>query len=195
MATKTTLRVMASQAAAILVFCGWKSAADKWGDQPDILAAKLKDLNQVAPRDGDTVKVPEEEALAKVMLDVLAASEAKEEIEVYLDEATEAGDTAAGAEGGAADAPAAGKGKVKKEKAPKAPKEKAPKAEVLSRGYFAGQVVAEHGYGTITDAMVVEVDKLYGKENPTVSRGALKWACDALKGYMSKTQAEDAQEA
>lgn len=80
--------------------------------------------------------------------------------------------------------------KVKEKEAAKAAKlaEKTAKKVSTSRGrgYYAGIVVKKHGFANgITDAMAAEVDSLYGTPNLDVSKGALKWAIDAIQGFQS----------
>jgi len=66
---------------------------------------------------------------------------------------------------------AAGKGKPAKDMA-------------KGRGYYAGVVCRTMGYKDgITETMIAEVDRLYGKANPQVSKGALGWAISALEGF------------
>ncbi len=65
--------------------------------------------------------------------------------------------------------------------------EKKAGVRVNGRGYFAGQVFAKHGLEKgITDELAAEVDALYGKPNTDVSKGALKWAFDAIRGYLGQ---------
>ena len=86
------------------------------------------------------------------------------------------------------------KAEKEKEKAEKkaardaAKAEKKQKKEVKGRGHYAGVCLKEVGFTPgmpITDAMIARVDTLYGKPNPTVSKGALGWAISALEGYMA----------
>lgn len=95
------------------------------------------------------------------------------------------------------------KGRKKKEKGEKAEKKpkKKKKSRVLTRGFYAGVVFKKHGRANgITEEMIKDVDELYGTPNADVSKGALKWAEDALKGYfdgdavMEEAKKEPAEE-
>lgn len=54
-----------------------------------------------------------------------------------------------------------------------------------TRPYLAGVIVAKHGLAAgITDAMVAELDKAYGKPNPRESAFCLKNAHHAARGFI-----------
>ena len=54
---------------------------------------------------------------------------------------------------------------------------------VRSRPYLAGIIIRKHGLDAgATEAMVKELDKLYGKPNPTESQFCLKNAHHAIRG-------------
>ena len=80
---------------------------------------------------------------------------------------------------------AAGKGNKAAGKGNKAAgKGKPAKDMTKGRGYYAGVVCRTMGYKDgITETMIAEVDRLYGKANPQVSKGALGWAISALEGF------------
>ena len=56
-----------------------------------------------------------------------------------------------------------------------------------TRPYYAGVVVRRHGVDAgVTDAMVAEVDQLYGRPNPRESTFCLKNAWHAVRGFNDK---------
>lgn len=62
-----------------------------------------------------------------------------------------------------------------------------------TRAYFAGVVLKKHGFANgITDAMVRELDKLYGKPSPRESRAMLRVGWNLCRGFAGL--AEDAIE-
>ena len=209
MAEKTIVRVSRKQAKDLFNTLGWKNN-DTWPNTQ--FAERMSGIPDVAPEDKNWK--PEDEAVAKVYLDVMAGIEAKADFEVYDDEESKAEAEAAKAkkaeekaakkeqkaevseEAKAAKAKAKEEAKaakkVEREKAKaerqaaRAEKKAAKKVreEVRGRGFYAGQVFAKHGIQNgITDEMIAEVDSMYGTPNPVVSKGALKWAYDALRGY------------
>lgn len=93
------------------------------------------------------------------------------------------------------------KAKAKAKKAEKAPKkEKAPPRDkgVGTRAYFCGVVLKKVGIKGPHDlnAIVAEVEKMYGKENPDSvnereTKFSLGYAIGAIKGYLAKGAAEE----
>ena len=58
---------------------------------------------------------------------------------------------------------------------------------VKGRDYYAGVVLKEIGLKTgITDEVIAQIDKLYGKKNPKATKLAAVKAWHALDGYLSK---------
>ena len=54
-----------------------------------------------------------------------------------------------------------------------------------ARPYLAGSIIAKHGLvAGVTDVMVAELDKAYGKPNHNESQFCLKNAFHAVRGYM-----------
>ena len=161
----------------MMLWVGWKQAG-KWDNAR--IASKLKGLPEVKPEDA-----PPDEAIKTALEAVLEALQDGAEIVITGD-----------AEGAVSTGTNGEKPKrQKKEKPPKKPKrEKGP-----VRGYLAGKIFAKYGFpNNITDEMVAELDGMYGRPNPPVSRIALTWATAIIRGYTETPEskaADDAQDA
>ncbi len=71
--------------------------------------------------------------------------------------------------------------------------------ETVTRPFVAGQIIKRHGglAAGVTDAMVAELDKEYGKVNPTESMFCMRNAWHAIRGFMGTSvgAAKDAKPA
>lgn len=177
-----TVTIERQAAINLYLALGWKTA-DKWKNSK--LVSSIPEVKDVAPND----PLPNE-ADAKLLTDILAGIELGSAFEVVGEEGSAnsaATGTVSGGEKPAKEPKTKKEKKVKEPKAKKEKKVKQPKPEgiqTLGRGYYAGQVIKRHGLEKgITDEMAAEVDALYGKANTDVSKGALKWAHDALTGF------------
>lgn len=185
------MKVDLTRTAAIAIFTaiGIITAA-KWN--PTRMKAKLAKLDEMI--DDDT-KIKDKGVQADINK-VLKAIKAGGEITVAKDAPTKGkGKADAKTETAAAkkkrlaaekDA-AKGKGKTGTAKPP-AKDTPAGVRETKTRAFCAGQVVAKHGIKAgITDAMVAEVNELYGKDNDAESMGRLKNVWHGVRGYLEAT--------
>lgn len=182
MATKNVVTLPRQRAVKLLMFCGWH-AAPEWDDEK--LAAKLPELTKVYDPQKDAK--PDDEEIASDLSTVVLAIEAGDDFEVTADESSEAsGDFFE-------DAKNVDK---KRSKAKKAKKETAASPVsgvrlIASRAHHAANIIKEAGLSAgITDAMVQEVDKRYGKPNEKYSKYALTNAWHALNAYLGEFPVE-----
>ena len=196
----TEVKIVRSAALALFAFCGWKSSGN-WSN--DKLAEKMKDVPDVAPEG----KVPEDEAVAKTLIDVKAGLESNATFVVTDDvpgtfdpnvaptatESTEG--TVPTTEAVVNGAPVAEKPKKEKKpkepKAPKAPKEPKPPKEPskgvrdsAGRGYFAGRVMFDSKMSGVNKDLVEDLNTRVGQKNDAMSKLALVWAYNAIRGYL-----------
>jgi len=177
------MQVTRSAAIALFTAMGF-TGVDKWGK--DKVLEKLKNIDTVMGELDEGTTLPNK--LAKLVDDLKAAGE---DIQVTGDAKAPAAAPAAPTQkktagGGKAAAPAAKKPADKPEPKP----EKTGPAGVRasrSRPFLAGVLVKKYGRDAgVTEAMVAELDQVYGTENPTESLFCLRNAWHAIRGFNVK---------
>ena len=194
----TEVKLVRSAALALFAFCGWKSSGN-WSN--DKLADKMKDVPDVAPEG----KVPEDEAVAKTLIDVKAGIESNATFTVVDDipsesapaaaestpaapvaeesapmtEAATAAPVTAPAESASADSPAAAdEPKKRKERKVKGVRASA------NRNYFAGRVLFDTKVSGVSNEMIADLNARFGQANDHQSRFVLAGAYNAIRGYL-----------
>lgn len=204
-------RISRPHALAIFLLCGWKSSA-KWDNETVAeKMPQIKDVYSDQQPTDETVAKVLVDVLAAIEAGTgfevfnpegVTSPEAtpkkpeKTEEEKAAEKAAKEKEKTASQEAKKAEREKAKDAKKAEREAAKAKKKEereakkaAKKAEAAAggpkgRGYFAGAVVKKYGMANgITDEMITEVDKLYGKANRDVSKGALNWAFQALEGF------------
>lgn len=171
------LLIKHEDAVKLLVSVGFKTA-DKW-DREKL----LRQLNENYEELADGVKAEELDELVRVTHEcILEAIKAKKEIRI------EGGSPTPKEVKKAEKAKAKGEKPAKAPKEPKAAKEPKPPKEVKAARetapYVCGQLIAKAGLEVgITDEMVNEFGKLYGRENPYRTWFDMKAAWHAIHAY------------
>lgn len=207
------MKVYRSMAVAIMVALGFKTA-EKW--PADKLAEKVNKLNEQVDADtklddaimqGELTKILKKiaaEQTVTIIPDVEedapapakpAKAPAKAAPAAEAEEAAPAKAPAKPAKPTAA--PGSGKTTTKAPKAAKEPRETIPGVRnSRSRPYLAGLIIKKHTRDAgITDVMVKELDAAYGKENPAESLFCLRNAWHAIRGYNTKNNEGDLEQA
>jgi hypothetical protein len=201
-----TMEISRADCLELLIAIGWNNAA-KWDN--DRLEEKLPQVKDVVP------STPlAEEKLAKLLIDVLAATEAGCKFKVVGEAAPGTGGkttkakpelTAEQIEAKKAEAAAkkAEKEKAKADKkaaadaakaAAKAAKESGPKSirPSTTNPWIAGQILKKYGLGVgITKEMLDEFDAVRGKSNPVEARFVLANSWHAINGYTEQIARQD----
>jgi len=177
-----------TRSAAVALFKGLGiTSAGKWTKKR--IEAKAAGVDEMV----DDETFIEDKGGAEALVICLEAIKNDEDIEVVAD--PKPAEKAPPAKKAAAKKPAKAKAApVKKDK--KAKKDKPAKntppettripgvRETRTRPYLAGTIIAEHGLEAgVTEAMVAELDDLYGKTNPAESLFALRNAWHSIRGF------------
>jgi chemotaxis protein histidine kinase CheA len=136
-----------------------------------------------AAKEAEAAKVKADKEAAKA---VKEAEKAKKAAEAEAEKAAKAAEKAAAK--AAKEAERAAAKAEKATKTPKAPKSTIPGIRpVVGRPYCAGMVLKKHGLAVgITQAMIEEVDAMYGKPNQVHSRNRLADAWHVLNAYLGE---------
>jgi len=174
-------QVTKEQAVEMFAALGINTAA-KWNAKR--MAAKLAKVNEMVDED-TVVSGP----AADTLTTVLTAIENEEEITLAKGEAP-----APATEEPKTEEPKAkakkGKAKTTKPKAKKEAKEPTPHTpgvrETKTRAYLAGEIVGRCGLEAgVTDEMIAELNKAFGKANDIESRARLRGAWHSIRGYLA----------